>query len=108
MTYGNYHRDLKNYPNNLIPLKVLDQFVQKKLYHSHRTAKKQVTFSKIENIPIGKCIHCHQNKPVKLGECLECYQQKEPCLIPSEQMNNNEKAKLLENVSIVIRKNLLN
>ncbi|CAB5384829.1 unnamed protein product [Rhizophagus irregularis] len=38
--------------------------------------KKSVTSSKIENIPIGECIHCHPNKPVKLGECLQCYQQK--------------------------------
>ncbi|CAG8599756.1 18904_t:CDS:1 [Rhizophagus irregularis] len=50
--------------------------------------KKQATPSKTENIPIGKCIHYHQNKPVK-----QCYQQKKTCLAPSEQMNNNEKAK---------------
>jgi hypothetical protein len=33
---------------------------------------------KTENIPIDKCIHCHQNKPVKLGECFQCCQQKKP------------------------------
>ncbi|CAB4409260.1 unnamed protein product [Rhizophagus irregularis] len=38
--------------------------------------KKQVIPSKIENIPIGECIYCHQNKPVKLEECLQYYQQK--------------------------------
>jgi hypothetical protein len=32
----------------------------------------------VENISIGECIHCHQNKPVKLGECFQCYQQKKP------------------------------
>ncbi|GBC03028.1 hypothetical protein RclHR1_04940008 [Rhizophagus clarus] len=53
-----------------------------------------------ENIPIGECIHCHQNKQVKLGECFQCHQQKKlltylkqqkKLLTHSELMKNNKK-----------------